>query len=186
MSTLLPSKIQFRSEKITSLGCVLLRDEIPVSTVLVKAIVDLSTPQSPKEMCSFSSIVRFCKSIYARLHARVTAPALALTGKEYALKCRFHKAWGSDQYNTVARVKRLLNSTPVSHYLDSPREFMGYADSSEAGTSTFSAQPSQDTIINEDLDIVVYFSRRFSQSQRHCSATMKKCCEVLSVLLHRR
>ena len=60
---------------------------------------------------------------------------------------------------------------------------MVHTDASEAGVGAFLAQRSRESSSDSDLDIIAYYTHRFSKSQRHYSATMKECCAVVLACL---
>ena len=94
-------------------------------------------------------------------YAEISAPLVRLTGKYFVLKKRFQKAWGTEEDSALARVKRVLPSAHVLHFPYFSREFVVHTDASELGSGAFLAQPSTD---GKYLDIIAYFSRRFSKA----------------------
>ena len=91
-----------------------------------------------------------------------------------------------EQREAFARAKRALTSAPVLKYPDVTREFIVHTDASEAGVGAFIAQRSRENSSDSDLDIIAYYSHRFSQSQRYYSVTMKECCAVVWAVTHWR
>ena len=114
--------------------------------------------------------------------AEITAPLVLLTGTDF-VKSRFKKAWSTEQDDAFNRIKRALSSAPVLHFPDFSRESVVHTDASELGAGAFLAQPSTDGKV---LEIIAYYSHRFSKSQRHYSATMKECCAVVWAFVHCR
>ncbi|CAM9332449.1 unnamed protein product, partial [Pylaiella littoralis] len=89
-------------------------------------------------------------------------------------KRKFKSASGPAQDAVFASVKSVLASAPVLHFPDFSREFVVHTDASELGVGAFLAQPSKGSSDDKELDIIAYYSKRFSKSQRHYRATMKE------------
>ena len=74
------------------------------------------------------------------------------------------KAFGRPaQREAFARAKRALTSAPVLKYPDFTREFIVHTDASEAGVGAFLAQRSRESSSDSDLEIIAYYSHRFSK-----------------------
>lgn len=180
--TLKPSKVQFGQKEIEYLGHVISAKGISVSTDRIQAITQLPTPTCIKDLRSVLGMVNFVRR-FIKDYAEITAPLVLLTGKDFVLKSRFKKAWSTEQDNAFERIKRVLSSAPVLHFPDFSREFVVHTDASELGAGAFLAQPTPD---GKDLEVIAYYSHRFSKSQRHYSATMKECCAVVWAFVHWR
>ncbi|CAB1120564.1 unnamed protein product [Ectocarpus sp. CCAP 1310/34] len=183
--TLKPSKIQFGQKEVDYLGHVISAKGISVSTDRIDAIRNLPTPTCIKDLRSVLGMVNFVRRAI-KDYADVTAPLVELTRKDYVKRASFKKAWGSAQDAAFENVKRVLSSTPVLHFPDFSREFVVHTDASEQGVGAFLAQPSRDSADGKELDIVAFYSKRFSKGQRHYSATMKECIAVVWALTHWR
>ncbi|CAB1116229.1 unnamed protein product [Ectocarpus sp. CCAP 1310/34] len=85
------------------------------------------------------------------------------------------KRWGPKHDEAFAEVKRLVTNAPVLHFPDFSKEFVIHVDAPEVGAGAFLAQQNGD-----DVNIVAYFSQRFSKSQQHYSTAMKECYAVAS------
>ena len=90
--------------------------------------------------------------------------------------------WGPEQDKAFVEVKHLLTTAPVLHFPDFTRPFCVHVDASDSGSGAFLAQKKA----NGDIAIVAYFSKRFSASQRHYSATLKECYAVVLAITHWR
>lgn len=55
---------------------------------------------------------------FVEYYAEITGPLVLLIGKDYVLKGRFKKAWGTEKDNAFARTKRVLSAAPVLHFPD--------------------------------------------------------------------
>lgn len=183
--TLKPSKVQFGQKQIEYLGHVISAKGITVSTERIEAIRKLPTPTCIKDLRSVLGMFNFVRR-FVKDYAEITSPLVDLTRKEFTLKKKFKAAWGSAQDEAFAKVKEALTSAPVLHFPDFSREFVVHTDASEQGVGAFLAQPSKDSADGKDLDIVAYYSKRFSKSQRHYSPTMKECLAVVWAFVHWR
>ena len=76
-------------------------------------------------------------------------------------------------------MKQLLTQAPVLQFPDFSKDFALHGDASEAGAGAFFARQKGD-----DLVIIAYFSQRFSDSQRHYSATLKVYFAVVLAIQH--
>ena len=79
---------------------------------------------------------------------------------------------------------RLLSFPLELHFPDYSKEFIVHVDGSEAGFGAFLAQNASEGSNKPDLEIIAYFSTRFTKG--HYSATMKECCGVVLALQHWR
>lgn len=176
--TLKPSKVQFGPKEVKYLGHVLSSEGIRLGDDRIKAILDLPTPKTIKELRSVLGTVNYVKRFIPDL-ATITAPLVDLTKKE-AMK-QVAKRWGPEHDRAFAEVKHRLTQAPVLHFPDFTKEFVVHVDASEAGAGAFLAQQNGD-----DLNIIAYFSQRFNKSQQHYSATMKECYAVVLAIQHWR
>ncbi|CAB1104699.1 unnamed protein product [Ectocarpus sp. CCAP 1310/34] len=176
--TLKPSKVQFGPKEVKYLGHVQSSDGIRLGDDRIKAILDLPTPKTIKEIRSVLGTVNYVKRFIPDL-ATITAPLVNLTKKDAAKHVA--KRWGPEHDKAFAEVKQLLTKAPVLHFPDFTKEFVVHVDASEAGAGAFLAQQNGD-----DLNIIAYFSQRFNKSQQHYSATMKECYAVVLAIQHWR
>ena len=176
--TLKPSKVQFGPREVKYLGHILTADGIRIGEDRIKAIVDLPTPKTIKQLRSVLGMVNFVRKFIPNL-AGTLAPLVALTKKE-AVK-EVAKRWNSEHDQAYAKVKQLLTQAPVLQFPDFSKDFVIHVDASEAGAGAFLGQHKGD-----DLVIIAYFSHRFNDSQRHYSATLKECYAVVLAIQHWR
>ena len=177
--TLKPSKVQFGPREDKILGHILTADGIRIGEDRVKAIVDLPTPKTFKELRSVLGMVNFFRKFIPNL-ASVLAPLVALTKKEAVKKVA--KRWNSEHDQAYATVvNQLLTQAPALQLPDFCQDFAIHVDASEAGAEAFLAQQKGD-----DLVIIAHFSQRFNDSQRHYSATLKECYAVVLAIQHWR
>ena len=76
------------------------------------------------------------------------------------------KAFGPAEREAFPRAKRALTSAPVLKYPDFTREFIVHTDASEAGVGAFLAQRSRESSSDADLEIIAYYSHRFSKKTK--------------------
>ena len=175
--TLKPSKVQFGPRKVKYLGHILTADGILIGDDRVKAIVDLPTPQTIKELRSVLGMINFVRKLMLNL-AVIVAPLVALTKKETAKEAA--KRWRPEHDQAYATVKHLLTQAPVLQFPDFSQDFAIHVDASEAGAGAFLAQQK-----GGDL-VIANYSQRFNDSQRHYSATLKECYAVVLAIQHWR
>ena len=183
--TLKPSKIQFGRKEVDYLGHVISAKGISVSTDRIDVIRDLPTPKCIKDLRSVLGMANFVRR-FVKDYADLTAPLVDLTRKDFVKPRKFREAWGPDQDAAFQQLKDALSSAPVHHFPDFSREFVVHTDASELGEGAFLAQPSKDSTDDKEVDIVAYYSKRFTKGQRHCSPTMKECTAVVWALTHWR
>ena len=164
--TLKPSNVQCGPREVKYLGHVQTADGIRIVEDRIKAIVNLSTRITIKELRSALTMVNFVRKFLTDL-AGILAPLVALTKKEVVKKV--HKRWGPAYDQAYANVKQLPTQAPMLRFPDFHRDFVIHVDVSEAGAGAFFAQHK-----GEDLVIIEYFSHRFDDSQRHYSARLKQ------------
>ena len=104
--------------------------------------------------------------LYQNIYAEVTAPLVELTKKQYKQQREFDKHWGTTQSETITRIKKLLSSPPILHFPDHSKEFIVHVDASEAGVGAFVAQNANEGSDKRDLEIIAYFSERFTKGQK--------------------
>ena len=183
--TLKPSKIQFEQKEDDYLGHVISAKGISVSTDRINAIHDLPTPKSIKDLRSVLGMANFVRR-FVKDYSDLTAPLVELTRKSFVKRTSFKKAWGPAQDAAFQKLKEALSEAPVLHFPDFSRDFVVHTDASEQGVGAFLAQPSKGSTDGKELDIVAYYSKRFSRSQSHYSPTMKECLAVVWALTHWR
>ena len=107
-----------------------------------------------------ANFVRFVKD-----YPDLTAPLVELTRKSFVKSTSFKKAWGPAQDAAFQKLKDALSEAPVLHFPDFSRDFAVHTDASEQGVGAFLAQPSKGSTDGKELDIVAYYSKRFSRRQ---------------------
>ena len=176
--TLKPSKVQFGPREVKYLGHILSAKGIRIGEDRIKAIIDLPTPTTIKELRSVLGMINFVRKFVPDL-STVIAPLVELTQKEHIKSIA--KRWSQEHDKAFTEVKRLLSEAPVLCFPDFTKEFVVHVDASEVGAGAFLAQKN-----GTDLNIIAYFSQRFTKAQRHYSATMKECYGVVLALQHWR
>ena len=175
--TLKPSKIYFGPKEVHYLGYVLSVNGIRMGEDRIKAIVDLKTPTTIKELCSFNFVLNFIPNL-----ATIIDPLVALTCKLVANLKTLRNHWGLEQDAAFIKVKDLLTSAPVLHFARSHKWFIIHVDASDCCAGAFLAQKED----NGELAIIAYFSKRVTSSQQHYSATQKECLAVVLAVTHWR
>ena len=176
--TLKPSKVQFGPKEVKFLGHILSAKGIRIGEDRIKAITDLPTPKTIKELRSVLGMINFVRKFIPDL-STVIAPLVELTQKEHVKSIA--KRWSQEHDEAFAEVKRLLSKAPVLCFPDFTKDFVVHVDASEVGAGAFLAQKDGD-----DLNIIAYFSQRFNKAQRHYSPMMKECYGVVLSLHHWR
>ena len=167
--TLKPAKIHFGPKEVQYLGHVLSADGIRMGEDRIKAIIDLKTPTTIKELRSVLGTVNFVSKFIPNL-ATIIEPLVALTRKSVANLKTLRNHWGPEQDAAFIKVKELLTSAPVLHFPRFHKPFITHVDASNCGVGAFLAQKED----NGELTIIAYFSKRFTSSQQHYSATSKR------------
>ena len=179
--TLQPSKIHFGPKEVQYLGHILSADGIRMGEDRIKAIVDLKTPTTIKELCSVPGTVSFVRNLIQNL-APITEPLVSLTRKSVENVQTLRNHWGPKQDTAFIKVNELLTSAPVLHFPQYHKSFIIHVDASDCGVGAFLAQKED----NEELAVIVYFSKRLTSSQQHYSATPKECLAVMLAVTHWR
>ena len=174
-----PSKIHFEPKEVQYLGHVLSADGIRMGEDRIKAITDLKTPTTIKELCFVLRTVNFVRKFIPNL-ATIIEPLVALTRKSVANLKTLRNHWGPEQDAAFIKVKESLTSAPVLHFPQFHKPF--HVDASDCGVGAFLAQIED----NGELAIIAYFSKRFTSSQQHYSATQKECLAVVLAVTHWR
>ena len=108
-----------------------------------------------------------------------TARLVQLTLKSFVKRTRLKKAWSSAQDPAFQKLKDSLSEAPALHFADISGDFIVSHDASKQGVGSLLAQPSKGSTNGKNLDIVAYYSNRFSTSQSHYSPTMKEFLAVV-------
>ena len=179
--TLQPSKIHFGPKEVQYLGHVLSADGIRMGEDRIKAIIDLKTPTTIKELRSVLGTVNFVRKCIQNL-APTIGPLVALTRKSVENLQTLRNHWGPKQDAALIKVKELLTSAPVLHFPQYHKSFIIHVGASDCGVGAFLSQEED----NEELAIIAYFSKRLTSSQQHYSATPKECLAVVLAVTHWR
>ena len=161
-----PSKIYFVPKEVHCLGHVLSVDGIRIGEDQIKATVDLKTPTTIKELRSVLGPVNFVRKLVPNL-AMIIDPLVALTRKAVANLKTLRNHWGPEQDAALIKVKELLTSAPVLLFPRFHKSFIIHVDASDYGAGAFLAQKED----NGELAVIASFSKHFSSSQQHYSAT---------------
>ena len=157
--TLKPSKIYFGPKEVQYLGHVLSADGIRTSEGRIKAIIDLKTRTTIKELRSVLGTVTFVRKFIPNL-APIIEPLVALTRKSVENLQTLRNHWRPEQDAAFIKVNELLTSAPVLHFPQYHKSFIIHIDASDCGVGAFLAQKED----NEELAIIAYFSKRLTSS----------------------
>ena len=130
--TLKPAKIHFGPKEVQYLGHVLSADGIRMDEDRIKAIVDLKTPTTIKELRSVLGTVNFVRKFIPNL-ATIIEPLVALTRKSVANLKTLRNHWGPEQDAAFIKVKELLTSAPVLHFPRFHKPFIIHVGASDCG-----------------------------------------------------
>ena len=134
----------------------------------IKAIIDLKTPTTIKELRSVLGTINFVRKFIPNL-ATTIEPLVALTLKSVANLKTLRNHWGPEQDAAfVKKVKELLTSAPVLHFPAFHYSFIIHVDASNCDVGVFLAKKD-----DGELAIIAYFSMHFASSQQHYSASRK-------------
>ena len=122
--TLKPSKIQFGQKEVDYLGHVISAKGISVSTGRIKAIHDLPTLKSIKDLRSILGMANFVRR-FVKGYSDLTAPLVELTRKSFIRRTSFKKAWGPAQ-DAASRNSKMLHQKPLSYTLPIFREILSF------------------------------------------------------------
>ena len=111
--TLKPARIHFGPKEVQYLGHVLSADGIRMSEDRIKAIIDLKTPTTIKELRSVLGTVNFVPKFIPNL-ATIIEPLVALTRNSVVNLKTLRNHWGPEQDAAFKKVKELLTSAPLS------------------------------------------------------------------------
>ena len=109
--TLKPSKTHFGPKKVQYLGHVLSANGIRMGEDRTKAIIDLETPTTIKELRSVVCMINFVRKIIPNL-GTIIEPLNALTRKSVTNFKTLRNHWGPEQDAAFIKVKELLTSDP--------------------------------------------------------------------------
>ena len=154
--TLKPAKIHFGPKEVQYLGHALSADGIRMDEDRIKAIIDLITPTTIKELRSVLGTVNFVRKFIPNL-ATIIEPLVALTRKSVANLKTLRNHWGPEQDASFIKVKELLTSAPVLHFPRLHKPFIIHVDASDCGVGAFLAQKED----NGELAIIAYFQQAF-------------------------
>ena len=145
----------------------------------IKAIIDLKTPTTTKELRSVLGTINFVQEFIPH-PATIIEPLVSFTRKLVAQTFRNH--WGLEQGATFIKVKELLTSAPVLHFPQCHKPFIIHIDASDCGVGAFLDQKED----NEKIAIFAYLGKRLTSTQQHYSATSKECLAVVLAVTHWR
>ena len=118
--TLKPAKIHFGPKEVQYLGHVLSADGIRMGEDRIKAIVNLKTPTTIKELRSVLGTVNFVRKFIPNL-ATIIEPLVALTRKSVANSKDFAKYLGTGTGRCFYQSKRVINLCPCPPFSPIPQ-----------------------------------------------------------------
>ena len=118
--TVKPSKIHFGPKEVQYLGHVLSADGIRMGEDRIKAIVDLKTPATIKELRSVLGTVNFVHPKSGTNNRTLGCPYTQAAANLQILR----NHWGPEQDAAFIKVKELLTSAPVLHFPQYHKSFM--------------------------------------------------------------
>ena len=105
----------------------------------IKAIIDLKTPTTIKELRSVLGTVNFVRKFIPNL-VIIIEPLVALTRKSVANLKTLRNHWEPEQDTAFTKVKELSASAPVLHFPQFHKPVIIHVDASDCGVGVFLAQ----------------------------------------------
>ena len=105
------SKIQLRVDKVKYLGSIVSAEGFRPDPDKIKAIVDMPQPQNKQDLQRLLGVVNYL-SQYIPNMSEITAPLRSLLKKETQW------SWYDEDDSSLAKIKDVLTSSPVSRFFD--------------------------------------------------------------------
>ena len=148
-------------KQVKYLGHIISEHGITIGDDRIKAISELPDPKNIKELRSLLGALNFVRRFVPEC-VELSAPLVELIKKQHKQRREYEKHWGTTQSQAVTRIKKLLSSPPVLHFPDYSKESIVHVDASKAGVGAFLAQNANEGSEKPDLEIIAYFSKRFT------------------------
>ena len=166
-SAFLKTNVQLLGHMVSEKGCSPVEEK-------VKAIKEMQTPTSRKQLKSFLGMVQFYKAYVPGL-AGICRPLYKATG------AKAFKQWepGGKEIAAFNKVKKLLSSDTILSFPDFERDFYIRTDASDYGMGATLIQFSDD----DKLRVVEYWSKALTDREKSYPATKKEALAMTQSIL---
>ncbi|CAN0590020.1 unnamed protein product, partial [Laminaria digitata] len=153
---------------------------VSIGSERIQAMVGHPQPSNIKEVRSVLGAFNYVRR-FIRNYSDIVSPLVTLTRREFAQARTLSKAWTPVHTQAFTAIKHMLTTAPILRFPDLTKPFTVHTDASLVGMGGMLTQGSED-----NLAIVAYFSKQFSNAQQRYSVTAKECYAVVLALDHWR
>ena len=162
-------KCSFGLQEIPYLGYIISKKGLRPDPKKVQGIVDLSKPQTAKEMKSLIGMIQFYRDMWKR-RSHILSPLIdAAAGK----KGRTTITWNEEMNEAFIQLKQMVTEKVFLTYPDWTKPFDVHTDASDKQLGA---------VISQENRPIAFFSRRLSKAQRNYTTTEKELLSIVECL----
>ena len=163
------SKCSFGLKEIPYLGYIISIDGVKPDPKKIQGIMDLTKPQTAKEMKSLIGMIQFYRDMWQR-RSHILSPLIdSASGKKGNTKLK----WTNDMDEAFIQVKQMIAGEVFLTYPDWSIPFIVHTDASDKQLGA---------VISQNNKPIAFFSRRLSKSQRNYTTTEKELLSIVECL----
>lgn len=169
--TISAEKSHFCCRRLEFLGYVLSEDGLSVNPDRIKAILEIPTPTTAKEVRRIVGAAGWYRKFIPNF-SEIVAPLNDLYKGN--LKGRARIDWNSEADKSFELLKKHLTSAPILTMCDYSKPFKIYCDASLVAAGAVLTQE-----FDGEEKVVRYYSKKFSKPETNYSATERECLAVI-------
>ena len=170
-----PEKSRLFQNSVKFVGMTVSKEGIAIDRDRIKAIIDLKSPKTVKELQKVIGIFQYSRK-YIRNFAAISQPLYALLKKS----AKF--IWSKECEIAMQTLKKAVTSAPVLGIANPNGNFEVTCDASAKGFGGML----QERLENGSLKTIAYFSKSVPKHQRHWHATKLEFLAMHACLMHWR
>jgi transposase InsO family protein len=156
----------FGRHELEYLGYWVTRNGIQPIPKKVKAIVNLETPKTRKEVRKFIGMINFYRDMW-RKRSELLAPLTRLTSKDVPFK------WTDVEQKAFDDIKRVLSTETLLAYPQFDKPFVIHTDASDTQLGA---------VISQDKKPIAFYSRKLSPTQKRYTTTEQELLSIVETL----
>ena len=165
-----PSKTKFAMKKIKLLGLLVSEKGLEVPPERIEVIQKILRPRTRRQIKSFIGVVNFIREFVEDM-SELAKPLYDLANSE-------HWLWTQECEHTFNEIKRRITTAPILAIPDESKSKVLFCDASDYAVGGVITQKSE----NGKLNIIAYFSKSLTNSQKNWSVLKKEFYSIIVAL----
>lgn len=156
-------KLQYKVPEVSFLGHLFNSDGVKSDPNRVKAIVEMKSPNSKKELQRYLGMINYLRSFIPNL-ASITEPL------RHLLKNNVSFLWSKCHQNAVSNLQKLITNTPILQPFDQNKHIVIQTDASKSGLGC---------VLMQNKNPIAFASRSLTEAEQNYAQVEKEMLAIV-------